>query len=174
MIKAGPNSGSTFVNDTTVGNLNANWIDVINAKDSDQVYTSIASGVYGLTSYYLKVTGFAFSIPVGATILGILVEVERYEGDTDVCDYSLKIVKGGSIGGTEKASVSIWPIAEAYASYGGSSDLWGLSWTPADINDPTFGMVISAIITGSGVAYIDHIRISVYYRIAGQVIINTE
>lgn len=58
---------------------------------------------------------------------------------------SVKIVKGGSISGTDKSTGAAIPVNDTYVSYGGSSDLWGLSWTPADINAIDFGAAFSVI-----------------------------
>ena len=48
----------------------------INASDFGIVY-SVKSNLTGHTSHYLKATNFGFSIPEGATINGILVEIEQ-------------------------------------------------------------------------------------------------
>src|SRR6185295_12938347 len=49
------------------------------------------------------------------------------------------------------------------------SDLWGTTWTPAEINASDFGLVFSAHINGLVTllpsASIDHIRVTVYYNL---------
>lgn len=72
--------------------------------------------------------------------------------NTDDWDYTtieqeVKIVKAdGTIGTQNKASLGTWgQIANpGYTSYGGAADLWGETWTAADINDADFGVVIKA------------------------------
>jgi hypothetical protein len=76
-------------------------------------------------------------------------------------DARVRIVKGGTIGSTDKASGSAWPGSDAYETYGSSSDLWGETWTDSDINDSGFGMAIAA--SGTCEARIDHIEITVHY-----------
>lgn len=61
-----------------------------------------------------------------------------------VKDSSIKIVKGNIISGTNKATGAPWPTPETYVTYGSIVDLWGLSWTPTDINSSTFGVAIAA------------------------------
>ncbi len=161
-------SPQTMADDATVGTVV--WNNPDNAKTSDD---SRADSVLGFetVSHYLKATNFGFAIPTGATIKGIVVEVEkRSSGDPAyLIDNSAKIVKDGVISGDEKANPNTWPIStnESYVSYGSSADLWGETWTPADINDTTFGFVISATnpLVGNPLrrADIDHIRITVYY-----------
>jgi hypothetical protein len=58
-------------------------------------------------------------------------------------EYSIRIVKGGIIQGDEKSTNATLPGSDAYVSYGSSDDLWGLSWTPGDINAADFGVVFS-------------------------------
>ncbi|HNR55646.1 MAG TPA: T9SS type A sorting domain-containing protein [Flavobacteriales bacterium] len=77
-------------------------------------------------------------------------------------DHRVQLVKNGVVGGTDKASSTAWPLADAYASYGGSSDTWGTNWTTADINSSTFGAAIAARVQ-NGNARVDHIRITVYH-----------
>jgi hypothetical protein len=57
-----------------------------------------------------------------------------------------------------------WPDADTYQTYGGSSDLWGTTWTPSTVNHAGFGMELQADALNS-IASIDHIRITVYYSI---------
>ncbi len=166
---SGPNNGGTFANDSTVGTVD--WSSPSNAQTQNDVYATASLTSSARTSHYLKATNFGFSIASNATIQGIVVEVDRYEsgGSTlRVTDNSIKLVKGGVISGNDKSAGLSWPNSDTntYVSYGGPSDLWGLNWTPADINSSNFGVVISAIKDSTDhdrTAYVDHIRITVYY-----------
>lgn len=153
-------------NDATVGTQD--WLTPANALASDNAYARVnAQG----TTHYLKVTGFGFAIPAGAEILGIQVNVER-NGSANVSkrDSSLRLVKGGVISGDDKADTSValsWPSADAVASYGSASDLWGQAWTPADINDASFGVVLAALLqyTVTGNVQVDQITVTVTYAL---------
>jgi len=68
---------------------------------------------------------------------------------------------GGAVGSNYAQGTTPWPTADSYATYGGSTDLWGTTWTPAQINNPNFGVLFSAI-HQSGTLQVDHIRITVY------------
>jgi len=167
----GPNSGSTAVDDSSIGQIA--WSTPSGALTQNDSYATASLTRYNRISHYLKATDFGFSIPSDATIKGIVVEVDRYESGTTlrVTDNSIRLVKGGVIGGDNKSTGASWPSSDTdtYQSYGGSSDLWGLSWAPADINSPNFGVAISAIKDASNhdsTAYVDHIRITVYYNSA--------
>ncbi len=168
-------SGSTFSNNTSIGSKA--WANPANAQSSDNVYStsSFSLGVFSSdNTNYLVATGFNFSIPTAyTTICGIKVEVEKsfqtfFGVLSSVKDNSVKIVKGGIISGTDKASVTDWTKTDAYFSYGGPTDLWGLAWAPSDINSANFGVAISAKISSGFLALsmdarIDHIRVTIYY-----------
>lgn len=157
----GPNNGSTFANDGTVGTIAVTGPS--NAQTSDNTYaTSVL--LLGQITNYLKATSFGFNIPLDATIDGIMVEVEKSTTiAVSLLDNSIKIVKGNSITGTELSSGTQWSTTDAYATYGGATTLWGTTWAPSDINSSTFGIVVSAVASVAATAQIDHIRITVYY-----------
>lgn len=161
MSLLGPNSGATFADDATVGTI-AN-VNPGNAAVSDNAYVT-ATLLLGQVSHYLKVTGFGFTVPADATITGILVEIERSATvSVSITDSSVKLVKGGTIGGTDKATGTNWPTSDAYASYGADGDLWGQTLTPVDVNASNFGVAIATTaVAGAGIQ-IDHIRITVYW-----------
>jgi hypothetical protein len=121
---SGAHNGSTFVNDTSVGSVN--WTSPGNAQTSNDSWaTASLSGTSA--TYYLKATGFGFSIPAGATINGIQVDVERNGAATGkIGDNSVRLIKGGTISGNDKSTGAEWPVSDAYQPYGNSTDLWGL------------------------------------------------
>jgi hypothetical protein len=163
---AGPNSGSTFTNVAIAGS-NKSWTNTGNAGASDNSYTSYGSLTGGSPSFtdYLQVTGFGFSIPAAVSITGIVVEMERSDANQRTADNRIRIVKGGTIGATERSSGAAYPSTDGYQTYGNSGDLWGETWTDADINSANFGVAISAIrsVSGTNAGRVDHIRITVYY-----------
>ncbi len=142
------------------------------ASDNSRATATNASA---FVTHYLVGSQFGFSIPSGATINGILAEIEKSNnlaGTFECQDSKVRIVKAdASIGTTDKAAGGNWPnnAGEAYTSYGSSSDLWGETWTDTDINDTDFGVAISATCTGGANARVDHIRITVTYTPAAAV-----
>ncbi|MBI5073928.1 MAG: hypothetical protein HZB62_01970, partial [Nitrospirae bacterium] len=163
---AGPNSPTVAANNATLGTVA--WTNPANVYTSNNVYATAVLG-NNIKSQYLLVSGFNFAIPAGSTISGIVVSVERKEGMAafiGIKDNSLRIVKGGVITGTEHAVTTLWGSTETMVMYGSSTDLWDTAWTEADINNPNFGVAISA--KGSGTqgtdtASIDNVMITVYY-----------
>lgn len=179
-IPGGLSSGATVLsprlvaNDTSYGEASGDWASPENAKAEDGVVSSTQqlNASAACISYYLKATDFGFSIPAQATITGITVEVKKYQTTADssrqIQDARARIVKDGTIKNTDRSIAGNWPMTSTYTVYGGTSDLWGETWTPSNINNSNFGFAIAA---KSGcedywgpVSYIDHIRVTVSYR----------
>lgn len=76
-------------------------------------------------------------------------------------DNSVRLFKGGNVGGNDNATIADWPVTDTYITYGGIGDLWGLTWTPTDINNSNFGAGISAALENATLR-VDHMRITVY------------
>ncbi len=169
MATAGPNAPGTMADDAAVGTLT--WANPDNAKTNNTAYATFNAGYSTAQSHYLKATNFGFAIPSGATIDGVSVSIERrtgYVSGTYGRTTVVKLVKGGTVSGDNKASATDWPDADAVASFGGVSDLWGLTLTDTDINDSTFGVVLSATITNDeemflNIGYVDYISITITY-----------
>jgi hypothetical protein len=155
-----------MVDDAAVGTLT--WSNYNNAKSSDDAYAT-AVGKNNAVSHYLKASNFGFTIPAGATIDGIKVQIERHMGGgASAIDDRVSIVKAdGSVGTTNYKSATAWGFTtNIYFDYGGITDLWGEEWDAASINDADFGVVLSTKHThpvSISTAYVDHIRITVYY-----------
>lgn len=157
----------TGADDATVGTVA--WTNLGNIFTSDGSYASATLSTTTV-SHYLKATNFGFAVPAGATITGVAVEVRRYNaggGLVGCNDSSVKLVKGGSITGTEHSAGSVWALSPQTVSYGGSTDLWGTTLSVADVNGATFGVVVSAVATGgvtSAIPSVDYAKITVYYQ----------
>ncbi len=177
MASEGPNNPGTMNDDNSFGTIA--WSNPNNAKNSDNSYATASTTNDNVYSHYLKATNFGFSIPSGVTIEGIYVEIERKKnaGSTFVFDEVVKIVKSDSSLGSENKFIDYpagqFPETDTYQGYGDANDLWSEAWTPSDINNSNFGVVYSCEFSspsGTPIAYIDNIRITVYYTEAPSVI----
>lgn len=135
----------------------------------------------------LELSSFGFSIPAQAVVVGIAVQIEAQSTctctDCDQCrvDGTLELL-GGT--GTPNVGSFVYPGIEGTVVLGGMFDAGGLSWTPAQVNAPAFGVRLAASLnlldsviclpgfgcsyatcdcTGSGTADIDSVSITVYY-----------
>ena len=171
----GPNSPGTVANDAAIGTIA--WTTFNNAKISDNIYAFASVDTTDPNSNYLKATNFSFTLSGCSSIDGITVENERNgDGFTNVADLSVKVAKGGTISGNEKALVPDWPATDAIASYGGASDLWGLTWLCSDITGSGFGAGVACQLTGGTMenCRIDHIKITVTFTATTSKLLITE
>jgi hypothetical protein len=161
---AGPRYPSTCVANSSVGSKTWNTPSYAQSSDNSR---ALSDGLTtGSASYYLWCTVFGFSVTAGATINGVVAEIEHvadYSGR--VKDYIVALVVGGSVTGSNYASGTTWSTSEGFVSYGGSSNLWGTSLTASQVNASNFGMVLSAIgaVSAGGTAMVDSVRITIYY-----------
>jgi len=119
-----------------------------NAANAASINGSCALGD-GVTSTSLTITNWSFAIPAGMTIVGITVRSVSSFNDVSTQD-QIRLTKAGSPVGTAKplngpgthAIPSCGsPIPDANGlTVGGSSDLWGTTWTLAEINASGFGV----------------------------------
>lgn len=163
----GPNSGATFTISAIPGSSNT-WTNITNVGSSDNTYATFGNitGSVGRYTDYLVATNFGFNLPAGATITGIQAEVERADPNGRTADYSVRIVKNGTIGTTEQAFNASYSISDNIQTYGNGGDTWGESWTVTDINSANFGIAIAAkrsVAGGSTAGRVDNIRIYVFY-----------
>lgn len=136
---------------------------------SDDKFATATLGV-GSTTQYLVALSYGAALPAGATVDGIVVDVERSSANgLGTVDNAVHIVKNTQIqsaGENKAAPAVLWPTIEATATYGGPTDKWGTTWTAAEINAGGFGVALSARYTGgvgSEQARVDAIRITVHY-----------
>lgn len=165
MASQGPNNPGTAA---TVDGANTAWTNVNNIKVLDGSLSEVdITSTH--PSQYLQGTNYGFSIPVGATINGIVVNVARdAEGiDSTMTDKTVELLKGGVLTGSNKAdTVNTWIATPVTITYGGVGDLWGTTWSVAEINAIDFGLAFqiqSNDTTDFGNVGVDNINITVYY-----------
>lgn len=168
----GPNNAGTGTNYPLIGTIA--WVSPEHITQGSDYYTFAYDIPYnnGATRY-LKGTNYNFHIPSNAIIDGIEVKIRCVSSGTEtpyLRDNVVKLVKYGDIVGENKAITDTdWPINYmGIRTYGGDDDLWGENWTPAEINDLDFGVVLSAINPNTAFtryATVDYMQIKVYYTI---------
>lgn len=144
------------------------WTSPGNITADDAAFAVSTVTAANPQTHYLKASTFGFTIPTGATINGITAEVERLTESGNAPrnrDNVVQLIKGGTIQGNDKADTTTdWTLTQTIKTYGSASDLWGLSFTDADINDSAFGLAFSAkTTTNSRNAQVDFIRLTVTY-----------
>lgn len=120
-----------------------------------------------LESDWLEASNFGFSIPLTATVTGVQVDVYK-RAIGAISDLDIRLIQGGVPAGINHSIAGNWPDTTTDTTYGGPSDLWGLTITPAHVNSPAFGVAIAAQVTASqpaNFAEIDYIQILVYFEV---------
>lgn len=171
----------TVADDGSVGSIAWTNADVAHlaGADGSAVYCNPSPGAVG--THWLKATNWGFNIPAGATINGINVGVRRWRDGIPqlpyIADWGCKLTKAGAFVGADRVSPLIdWGTTPIFDSRGGAADLWGTTWTPAEINNSGFGVGLTAqsylgspgvgSFGTSSIAYVDYIKIAVYYTTA--------
>jgi len=147
------------------------WIDTDNVKISDNSRASAPSTSKNNYCDWLRVTNFGFSIPVGATINGIEVQIEHFrisssQNPIDSAVYLRKTI--GQVGDNFADGTPWTEEIDEIFTYGDATELWGTTWSVADINSSDFGLDFSVLADGSATKpEVDHIQIRIHYTEAG-------
>ncbi len=150
---AGTGAGTTWTTPTNVGSSN-------NARATYSVPAN-------LQSTNLDATGFGFAIPATANIIGVEVTIERNASLASALkDDDVYLLKAGAQAGTDHASATYWPTTDTDRNYGTTSDLWGTTWTPAQINASNFGvrLKVDSDNGSARTASVDYIEVTVTYQ----------
>jgi hypothetical protein len=169
-IVVGPNNPGSFSNVScsfAYGSL-TQYLPVANVALSDNLYANVSHcACCDMNTQCIYARNFGFSLPAGAIIKGIKVDIEKNaQLGSNVQDNGIRLSKAGIEVGNNYMNSSSWPAIDTYVSYGGCNDLWGTTWTASDINDPNFGVYFASIdytCMGNIISSIDHIRMSICY-----------
>jgi len=142
------------------------WKNISNIFASDNSRASYNSSFQDI----LSAASFGFSSVTGV-ITGITVEIEGYGAGAspptgDQIDIAL--TKNGSSPAGSWKLLNALPNGvanEAYIARGGSTDLWGTAWTPIEIANSSFGVLIRDSDILASPLNVDHIRVTVYYTV---------
>jgi hypothetical protein len=169
-VGAGADKGGG--NDATPG-----WSNVGNITAEDGVFATCTLTTV-LTSNILAATMSAnhFNVPVSATITGIVVEVKGKLTDGGVIGLSPKLsaqltFDGNTGVGFDGHFGANLIATNGYVMFGGPTNLWSLSITPAQVNALTFGAMIQEAphgAIGPVAISLDDVRITVYYTYISQ------
>lgn len=85
---------------------------------------------------------------------------------SDVFQLDVALAKAGTLG-TAKTDTAQLGVLGQWREYGGSTDLWSDTWTPAQINASGFGAGLAAHMKGASLAQLDAMEIEVFYTVEG-------
>lgn len=158
-------TGALFVKTGTNAGSGVAWSNPGNITADDATLASVSLTAPS-TSQYLVGNNLGLSLPHNATINGIEVTLDALANTAQQSVYLTK--NGTATVGTSKATSFTGTISTL--TYGSSSDLWGTTWTPAEINATTFGAIFSVgnLVSGTRPYSVDFIKINIYYTLSPQ------
>lgn len=167
-----PSQGARYPGTVTTASVSTesanDWLTPSNITADDGTEAQITAATYDSPdiSFRLVASNFGFTIPTGATINGIVVEIDRRCFAGSAADFRVQLQDAaGVLVGTNKAATgTAWPASLGIATYGNSTDTWAASPTDTMINDPDFGVVLSVSATAANTDIgVDFIRVTVHY-----------
>jgi len=167
-VTAYTHPGTAASVDTSTGPA---WTNITNLQSGGEARNEVDGGVKSDTC---KCSNFGFSLPANAVIDGIEMTMETESSGGYLEDATIQLSKSSGYVGDNKAQDygDDWvpaPYGGQEEVYGGSTDLWGTTWTKAEVENSGFGVRvivnnISSIIMHT--ALLDDLEIRIYYHIA--------
>jgi hypothetical protein len=155
--------------------LDEAWVNPNNALTNDGTNAAVTAATYdtGDQTAVLKLYTYDMSsIPVGATIDGVIVRIHARGDSTSVrIDLCQLLDTSRAKVGTNKASTVV-PMTASLATYtfGANNDLWGNSLTRAWVQDADFGVAIGCHAnTNNSEAHVNYATIEVFYTVPPKV-----
>ena len=168
MSNTGWKNPSNATNQPKNGSGGTSWTSPGNVASSNNAYATfqIPGQAY---SDWIRIYNFNCGISAGATINGIELKIERKSEHYGVHRDDDVTLAAGFSAKADKADFStFYLMSDIIVSYGNSSDLWGTSWTPAEINDLNVFFSVANDACCNETVSIDHVQVCVWYTEAGE------
>jgi len=163
----GSSMGPNYPGTGTAGGPGTTWANAtrITAADSSFSNCTLAAGA---NSKALQGQSWDFStFPTGVTVDGLVFEIGRYSDNATITELNVVINIGANVS-TDKHGTSIaWSSTTTdVATYGGATDLWGMTLTDTDIRTGAITTLLKVTNSGgsSDTAHCDFQRMTVYYH----------
>jgi hypothetical protein len=166
---SGPNSAGTAVQVAFSGSAAA-WNNPGNLAFGGSTGSNLTVGG-SANSAYLNCANFGFNIPAGATVTGIQANIVWTDNNEfDVADNNIFALQAGVTVGSNQSLGTLIQNLPSTATYGSSSNLWGATWTPTDINNGGFGISLQLFNqnnTGDAfaTAFVNSVALVVYFTV---------
>lgn len=162
MADTGFKAAATVVSAGSWTNFTAARLNSANDTRTTTTTTAYTAGV---------IRDFAFGVPSNATITGIEIQVEMSPSNTSstaTVRTSLSHNAGTNYTATSAEVTATGSSTDVVRTMGGSSDTWGRSWTPAELNDATnFYVKLEGKNSAGGTVNtrIDYVLVKVHYTV---------
>ncbi len=149
------------------------WNDLGDATSIDQQGASVVLMSNTTLSRVLFARGFGFSVPAGAQIEGVVVEITRQTSADHTVDATVRLAKKTAASttslGDDQSRSGPWPVGPYYtATYGSVASRWGASLSATTVNAASFAVKLSVAdfdLFGAeeAVVRIDAVKVTVHY-----------
>jgi hypothetical protein len=143
------------------------WKSPSSATISDDSRATCTLGPGGEFGAYLEAKNLGIKLPPGAIPTGVEFSFELSATVAAVANSAnVYILKAGALQkAVNRATADKWPTTDSVFVFGGASDLWGVTLTAADVEDPGFGVALKpfAAYVGTVDLGVDAVNATVYY-----------
>src|SRR3990172_4600870 len=147
-----------------------NWTTATNALASDNAYATYTT----TTQDDLKITNASATLPTGAVVTGVEVILEGNATDASSTNRQIRVgltKDGTALVGTRKTAMTLNKDVDTVQTLGTSTDLWGTTFTEAEVEASTCGVLVSDNdLTGAGTIKIDRAYAKIYFRTGAGII----
>lgn len=151
----------------TIDGTGSPWNIPEGIESGDNRSASLNLSASRRSSEVLRASAFGFTLPPDAEILGIEVLLQRTTTPGEIKDVSATLNRRRDRAGIEnKKDFQSWFFSGRSHTYGASDELWGIDWTPVDINDDAFSFDLRVNYTersGNATASVASIAVNVHY-----------
>lgn len=148
-----------------------NWTNPTNVFFEDGNYAEYTAA----TKDFLKTTEYGFGTLVAPTGIRVVVKGHATDASDVNREISIALTKDGSaVAGAAKLTNLLPQDVDGTIDVGGEADLWGTTWTIAEINASTFGVIVTDddFVSG-GTIRIDSVEVQLLFNNTGRLTIIT-
>lgn len=142
------------------------WTNIDSVFASDNQRTAYA----GTTEDSLYITNFTMGVPTSATITAIIVTSEGFGAGSQAPRrrFMISLTRNGTVIVGETVTFEHQQTTDNVITHSGTTDsLWNTTWTEAQVNATTFGLVLWKQGNKTDLLSADHFQINVHYTEAG-------
>lgn len=141
------------------------WLNATNVEKGHPGNAATVNPAIHAESAALAVKGFGFNLAPEAIVKGITVAVvaEASASESPVVNLYVQLLKAGALAGGTIST--FWTgFVTQHLSLGGTTNMWGTTWTPAQINAANFGVALHVLneVAGDFIA-VYTVTVTVYY-----------
>lgn len=174
-VATGFQIAGTFENDVpATPSKDQDWTNIANAASFDDSFAGFNPDATSVNAF-LRASNFGFSVPAGATMLGVEVLVGYNNLGPTCVQEELRLAWGSAAANTSTDNKFGGELIDddedhTIAVFGGPTDLWGensSTITPAVVNSSDFGAIVKFDHdSGAGSAVnLDALQVRVYYSV---------